>query len=100
MAIADRIHDRVRVSDWAKKRALVRAELELGICGQLYARRRDLGLTEDDVAKQMDSTQPKVSEFERGESNATFDYISRYAAVVGLMPVVTFKPIEKLPTDK
>ncbi len=92
--------DRVKTDEYTKRRALVMAELQVGIASQLFNRRVELGLTEDHVASVMGSTQPKVSEFERGEANATFDYVARYAASVGLMPVIKFEPQDQLPTDQ
>ncbi len=84
------VETRARTTEFKKQRALAMAALQTDVAGQLFRRRQELGLTERQIADLIDSTQAKVSDFERGETNATYDYVARYAAAVGLLPRVRF----------
>jgi transcriptional regulator with XRE-family HTH domain len=94
------VERRARATPFQKRRALAMAALQTDVAGQLFRRREECGLTEQQVADAMGSTQEKVSDFERGETNATYDYVARYAAAVGMIPKVHFVPVTKLPIDQ
>lgn len=50
---------------------------------ELIKLRRMHGLSQEEVGERMGVSQPRVSQFERYDSNPTLDAVRRYAAAVG-----------------
>ena len=50
---------------------------------QLAERRRQLGLTQRDVAERMGTTQSAVSDLEAGRTDPRWSTVQRYAAAIG-----------------
>ncbi len=78
----------------ARAEALVAADE--GLLGDLVARRRELGLTQELVAERMGVSQSAVSQFERYDANPRLSTVRRYALAVGarIVHVVTSDYLE------
>lgn len=62
--------------------AFIQEEVRDDIVAALYLRRRDLGLTQADIAEAIGVTQATVSEFESGRTDPRLSTLVRYAAAV------------------
>ncbi|MDQ1159610.1 transcriptional regulator with XRE-family HTH domain [Sphingomonas sp. SORGH_AS 950] len=51
---------------------------------RLKERRRQLGLTQTQLAEQSGSTAPYVSQVERGQANPTLEVMANFAELVGM----------------
>lgn len=61
-------------------------ELRVVFAGNIRARRKELGLTQTQVADIIGSKQPNVAAIERGENAPTLDTIAKFAAALRTTP--------------
>jgi len=69
----------------AQRRATALAMTDQEFKADLAQHRRDLGLSQEEVARRMGVAQPTVSEFERYDNDPKLSTIRRYAHAVGLL---------------
>ncbi|WP_267347015.1 helix-turn-helix transcriptional regulator [Sphingomonas sp. GM_Shp_2] len=67
---------------------------------RLKQRRRELGLTQGQLAERTGSTAAYVSQVERGQANPTLDLLARFAEVVGLEVWDMLRPATSRGTEK
>ncbi len=61
----------------------------------LQMRRREKDLTQEEMAYRLNLTQSAISKIEIGKGDLGLRTLYRYAAAIGLRPVVTFTPDEE-----
>jgi len=59
------------------------AERRRSVSGQLTTLRRDLGLSQAEVASRMGTSQSAVARFEAGELDARLSTVERYSSALG-----------------
>jgi transcriptional regulator with XRE-family HTH domain len=59
------------------------AERRRALLDELVARRRAAGLSQDEVAARMGTSQPAVARLEAGQADARMSTLQRYAGAVG-----------------
>ena len=69
----------------AQRRATALAMSDQEFKADLVRHRRDLDLSQEEVARRMGVSQPTVSEFERYDNDPKLSTIRRYAHAVGLL---------------
>jgi transcriptional regulator with XRE-family HTH domain len=75
-------------------KAVEEAEAEYQLARAMIAARVRSGLTQKEVARRMDTTQPVVARIERG-AKPSWRTVERYAAATGTRAVVDFVAIER-----
>lgn len=85
--------------DWMKDPAFRREydalEEEFALATALLAARGKAGLTQEQVARRMKTTQTAVARLEAGRLNPSTRTLARYAEATGHRLVIGFEPIEK-----
>lgn len=84
-------------AEWEKDPAFVAAydalEEEFALASALIAARAHAGLTQDEVAERMETSQSAVARLEGGRSNASLRTLKRYAAATGTRLQISFQPV-------
>ena len=82
---------------WEQDPAFVAAydalEEEFALANALIAARSRAGLTQDEVAERMQTSQSAVARLEGGRSNASLRTLHRYAAATGSKLQISFQPV-------
>ena len=82
---------------WHEDPAFVAAydalEEEFALASALIAARAHAGLTQDQVAERMETSQSAVARLEGGRSNASLRTLRRYAAATGSKLHISFQPV-------
>ncbi len=68
-------------------------EEEFALASALIAARAHAGLTQDEVAERMETSQSAVARLEGGRSNASLRTLKRYAAATGTRLQISFQPV-------
>ena len=69
-------------------------DLNILIAKKLKREREKLGISQEDMAKRMQTTQATISRIDRAEDNITLNKLERYAEALGIDVVITF-PIKR-----
>jgi DNA-binding XRE family transcriptional regulator len=84
-------------AEWEKNPAFVAAydalEEEFALANALIAARSRAGLTQDEIAERMETSQSAVARLEGGRSNASLRTLRRYAAATGSKLHISFQPV-------
>ena len=59
--------------------------------GAVIARRRELGLTQKQLAEKMGTAQANISRFENGNVNPSLEFSQKMAACMGMRVHITFE---------
>ena len=73
----------------------VKSDLHRVFCENIRARREQLDLTQDDVAKLMGTTQSNYAHIENGRASPKIDVIERVADALGIPPALLLTPTRK-----
>ena len=77
-----------RLNDPVRVEQLELAKERLAISELLYNARKDANLTQAELARRLNRTQPYIAKLERGRGNISYDTICRYAAACGKRLVI------------
>lgn len=69
------------------------------LIARLVSRRKELGLTQADIAKKMETKQSAISAMEMSSANPTVQRLQRYARAVGMRLELETKPMLSVVAD-
>ena len=72
--------------------AMPKTALHEGFCQSVRVWRKELGLTQADLAERLGVTQEAVSAIERGKGSPSLDSIEKVAAAMRLQVRIVFEP--------
>ena len=55
--------------------------------------RADAGLTQEEIARRIGTTQSAIARLESGKVSPSLDTLYKYAKAVGVRPVISFEPL-------
>jgi len=62
---------------------------------ELAKLRRSFGVSQQDIARSLRTTQSVISRFENSRTNPTFEFIKRYCKALDVVPVIGFKKMSR-----
>ena len=71
-------------------------DIEFEVAKQFIKARKRAKMTQNDVAKAMNTRQSVISRLESGKGTCTLDTLNRFAKVVGMKPKIEFVPSKEL----
>ena len=84
---------------WRRNKEYVRAydelEEEFALAAALIDARRRSGLSQEDVARRMKTSQPAVARLEGAQANPSFATLRRFARATGTRLKISFEPAKK-----
>jgi ribosome-binding protein aMBF1 (putative translation factor) len=87
---------------WRRDPAYVKAyqalDEEFALAEVLIDARSRAGLSQEDVAKKMKTSQPAIARLEGGQGNPSLDTLRRYANATGMRLEISFRPKRAHPT--
>ncbi|MEO8925888.1 MAG: helix-turn-helix transcriptional regulator [Caulobacteraceae bacterium] len=78
--------------DPAYQEAYDELEAEFALASSLIEARAAAGLSQEDIAKRMRTSQPAVARLEGGKANPSLSTLRRYAAAAGARLEIVFHP--------
>lgn len=86
-------------TEWRRDPAYVKAyaalEDEFALAGALIDARGRAGLSQAEVAKKMETSQPAIARLEGGRGNPSISTLRRYARVTGTRLRIAFEPVKR-----
>jgi len=85
-------------SDPEYNRAYNALDDEFTLAAALVDARGQAGLSQADVAKKMDTSQPAIARLEGGRGNPSISTLRRFASVTGTRLKIAFEPVKRTGT--
>jgi DNA-binding XRE family transcriptional regulator len=86
-------------AEWRRDPAYLRAyaglDDEFALAAALIDARGKAGLSQADIAKKMDTSQPVIARLEGGRGNPSIGTLRRFARVTGTRLKIAFEPIKR-----
>jgi ribosome-binding protein aMBF1 (putative translation factor) len=86
-------------SEWRRDPAYVKAydafEDEFALAAALIDARGRAGLSQADVARKMETSQPAIARLEAGRGNPSIETLRRFASVTGTRLRIAFEPARR-----